>query len=860
MNDGGAQQGSIAARRGRRNADRKFDVIAEQYCGILNQGATCYMNSILQALFHLPAFRKLVYDLPLDVYGESDDSIIWNIKKLFSDLQTSSEAVSTKALTDSFGWGDDELLVEQDTHEFMKMFLSSIDECLKNTEFEHAIEKLFLGRSKTYFLYANVARENVDEFLDLQLAVEGCSDLDEAIRKYTEPEHLVGDNQYLDDVTGKRYNAIRKCELIEIPSVLFIQLERFRYDREVGEMIKVNSVFAFPEEIDMNLYVAEKKEEPDMYKLYGVVVHSGDPLEGHFRVFLRTSLDDRWYEFNDSVVKVSSSVKAMEMNFGGEMLESGACAYVLIYVREADVSWLFSEVPVSMIPKKLLTPASDRTPMVHLNVWTEKMISAKSLSFSGVGRQVDVRQGDSLIAMYQKVANAFKKMEIRLWYASKAGVSAMVPFSPQETVESSLLSTRLFVEDAPGYVPQKTVLLLTYFYYQAQIVYVSTTWVQRTDTLSSMACSVLQSLGIPDTEPVLVFVKSLGAQLIPVDPGKTFLDLAIRNGSHIVIQPQFILPEKPECLALEKSQELNDFVTYYDIFPDKIPRTADTYFQYRSNGFKAKIATPGNEPVPVFLPSDLTWDSFKKFVSGLFDFHYDRKTHSIEFYLGNALNTLDESGFATPRAAIDTNVVVTAAVAELHSNDEGGNLRVIASYSEDGIHSNTISVWLLKYNAEVVDLIAEVRAKNKIPSDVPLRALQLGKNRIICILSPHEPLCTAINPIRVEPIPVDERDMSDGSFFVYVECAQTEDPATRCPSPFVAKIALTDSFSELAIAIRDRLGMTNEPPLYSISDDGTSNPIPRHRVLSSILEPGSRILAIVSQQTAVPTGGVRIHK
>jgi ubiquitin carboxyl-terminal hydrolase 7 len=37
-----------------------YDSRAETgYVGLKNQGATCYMNSLLQYLFHLPYFRKV---------------------------------------------------------------------------------------------------------------------------------------------------------------------------------------------------------------------------------------------------------------------------------------------------------------------------------------------------------------------------------------------------------------------------------------------------------------------------------------------------------------------------------------------------------------------------------------------------------------------------------------------------------------------------------------------------------------------------------------------------------------------------------------------------------------------------------
>ena len=34
------------------------------YLGLRNQGNTCYMNSLLQALHHLPEFRDAVFSIP----------------------------------------------------------------------------------------------------------------------------------------------------------------------------------------------------------------------------------------------------------------------------------------------------------------------------------------------------------------------------------------------------------------------------------------------------------------------------------------------------------------------------------------------------------------------------------------------------------------------------------------------------------------------------------------------------------------------------------------------------------------------------------------------------------------------------
>lgn len=36
-----------------------------QYAGLRNQGNTCYMNSLLQSICHVPGFARAVYELPV---------------------------------------------------------------------------------------------------------------------------------------------------------------------------------------------------------------------------------------------------------------------------------------------------------------------------------------------------------------------------------------------------------------------------------------------------------------------------------------------------------------------------------------------------------------------------------------------------------------------------------------------------------------------------------------------------------------------------------------------------------------------------------------------------------------------------
>ncbi|GFH20838.1 uncharacterized protein HaLaN_18030 [Haematococcus lacustris] len=53
------------------------------YVGLKNQGATCYMNSLLQTLFHLPYFRQAVYHMPTSETDEPSSNMPLALQSLF---------------------------------------------------------------------------------------------------------------------------------------------------------------------------------------------------------------------------------------------------------------------------------------------------------------------------------------------------------------------------------------------------------------------------------------------------------------------------------------------------------------------------------------------------------------------------------------------------------------------------------------------------------------------------------------------------------------------------------------------------------------------------------------------------------
>ena len=189
------------------------------------------------------------------------------LQRLFGLLQLSSErAVSTVALTHSFGWEGSEVFQQQDVQELTRVLFDALEETFKGTAVENIIDDLYAGELIDYLrcLDVDYQSERVDKFLDFSLAIvpfgsdTPMHSLTECIEMYLRPEILDGDNKYYAEKYDQKVDAIKGLKFGKLPQIMSVQLKRFVYDFSGPSIVqkKLNDVVKFPMILDMNKYVA----------------------------------------------------------------------------------------------------------------------------------------------------------------------------------------------------------------------------------------------------------------------------------------------------------------------------------------------------------------------------------------------------------------------------------------------------------------------------------------------------------------------------------------------------------------------------------------------------------------------------
>ena len=134
-------EGNVFATLSSRDA-RADQNSSQPYVGLANQGATCYLNSLLQSLFMIKEFRQRVFAFCYDpdVHGDPDMCIPLQVQKLFARLSHSRRPyLSTKPLTKSFGWNSAQAFQQQDAQELFQVLLDALERSTPGATFARPV-------------------------------------------------------------------------------------------------------------------------------------------------------------------------------------------------------------------------------------------------------------------------------------------------------------------------------------------------------------------------------------------------------------------------------------------------------------------------------------------------------------------------------------------------------------------------------------------------------------------------------------------------------------------------------------------------------------------------------------------------
>ena len=158
----------------------------------------------------------------------------------------------------------------------------------------------------------------------------------------------------------------------DVPDNLIFHLKRFEYDVATGTRNKINDRFEFPETLDMTpynveyLFGPEQATTPDLFRLVGILVHSGNAESGHYYSYIRErpfspEQPNSWLEFNDADVSRFDPSNIADQCFGGW---SDPSFSQLRFPKPWSAYMLFYQRADSMLAQQdMHTPLSTKIPV-----------------------------------------------------------------------------------------------------------------------------------------------------------------------------------------------------------------------------------------------------------------------------------------------------------------------------------------------------------------------------------------------------------------------------------------------------------------------------------------------------------------
>uniref|UniRef100_A0A8C8RX32 ubiquitinyl hydrolase 1 n=2 Tax=Pelusios castaneus TaxID=367368 RepID=A0A8C8RX32_9SAUR len=241
--------------------------------GMKNIGNTCWFSAVIQSLFQLPEFRRLVlgYSLPQSMLEncrsrseKRNIAFMQELQCLFAlMLGTNRKFVDPTAalelLKGAFRSADEQ---QQDVSEVTHKLLDWLEDAFQlsvnvnspQDKSENPMVQLFYGTFLTEGIHEGKTFSKIETFGQFPLQVNGYRNLNECLEGAMEE----GEIELLPSDQSVKYG--QKRWFTKLPPVLTFELSRFEFNQSLGQPEKIHNKLEFPQIIYMDRYLYSSKE------------------------------------------------------------------------------------------------------------------------------------------------------------------------------------------------------------------------------------------------------------------------------------------------------------------------------------------------------------------------------------------------------------------------------------------------------------------------------------------------------------------------------------------------------------------------------------------------------------------------
>ena len=301
--------------------------------GLCNLGNTCYLNSTLQIMSHIPELNNYLNQYNQEKYNNIIDkhlviewielyNLMWSKDCIISPKRFLFYLKEISLKKNALFSGND----QNDAVEYFYFVIDCFHNSLNNTDnlkLSKTEYKIINDEIENYekknnsiihvlfssFLINNYMNEETDaqEFnkietnFTIEIIIpninESSISIEDCINYTFKTEHMP--DSWYDEKTKTHKKLKKNTRICYLPQILVLHLKRWDYTLK-----KNNKLITYQETIDMCPYTINNNE--CKYELFGIINHQGNVMGGHYYSYIKKN--NQWFMFNDMTVTNISNI------------------------------------------------------------------------------------------------------------------------------------------------------------------------------------------------------------------------------------------------------------------------------------------------------------------------------------------------------------------------------------------------------------------------------------------------------------------------------------------------------------------------------------------------------------------------